>query len=65
MSVGAALSKGYREYKTSDGHRADVVAFCAVPLGEAMTDVPARPAAGGAGRGTLAAHRPPATSPAA
>ncbi len=58
MAVGAALSKGYREYKTSDGHRADVVALCAVPLGAVATGALARPAAGGAGRGTLAAHKP-------
>lgn len=58
MAVGAALSKGYREYKTSDGHRADVVAICAVPLGEVAADAGAKTAAGGEGRGTLAAHKP-------
>lgn len=58
MAVGAALSKGYREYKTSDGHRADVVALCAVPLGEVATDAGAKTAVGGAGRGALAAHKP-------
>ncbi|WP_054143515.1 chemotaxis protein CheW [Bosea sp. AAP35] len=58
MAVGAALSKGYREYKTSDGHRADVVALCAVPLGDVAAGAAVRPAAGGAGRGTLAAHKP-------
>ena len=57
MAVGAALSKGYREYKTSDGHRADVVALCAVPLGVVATGAVTRTAAG-AGRGTLAAHKP-------
>lgn len=58
MAVGAALSKGYREYKTSDGHRADVVALCAVPLGEVATDAGAKTGVGGAGRGALAAHKP-------
>lgn len=58
MAVGAALSKGYREYKTSDGHRADVVALCAVPLGEVAADAGAKTAVGGAGRGALAAHKP-------
>lgn len=58
MAVGAALSKGYREYKTSDGHRADVVALCAVPLGEVAANASAKTAAGGPGRGALAAHRP-------
>ncbi|MFY8153936.1 MAG: hypothetical protein ACOVOI_17785, partial [Hyphomicrobiales bacterium] len=58
MAVGAALSKGYREYKTSDGHRADVVAICAVPLGEVAADAGAKTAVGGAGRGALAAHKP-------
>jgi chemotaxis signal transduction protein len=57
MAVGAALSKGYREYKTSDGHRADVVAVCAVPLGEVASDSAARPAAGAAAT-TLAAQKP-------
>jgi chemotaxis signal transduction protein len=57
MAVGAALSQGYREYKTSDGHRADVVALCAVPLGDVAAGAGAKPA-GGAGRGTLAAHKP-------
>lgn len=33
VAIGAALSKGYREYKTSDGHHDDVVALCIVPLG--------------------------------
>ncbi len=58
MAVGAALSKGYREYKTSDGHRADVVALCAVPLGEVAAGAGAKTAAGGAGHGALAAHKP-------
>lgn len=58
MAVGAALSKGYREYKTSDGHRADVVALCAVPLGEVAAGAGAKTVAGGAGRGALAAHKP-------
>ncbi len=58
MAVGAALSKGYREYKTSDGHRADVVALCAVPLGEVAADAGAKTAVGGAGQGALAAHKP-------
>jgi chemotaxis signal transduction protein len=57
MAVGAALSKGYREYKTSDGHRADVVAVCAVPLGEVAADSGVRPAAG-ATSVTLAAQKP-------
>jgi chemotaxis signal transduction protein len=56
MAVGAALSKGYREYKTSDGHRTDVVALCAVPLGEVAAG--AKSGASGAGRGALAAHKP-------
>jgi chemotaxis signal transduction protein len=58
MAVGAALSKGYREYKTSDGHRADIVALCAVPLGEVAADAGAKTTAAGAGRGALAAHKP-------
>ncbi len=33
VALGAALSKGYREYKTVDGHSSEVVALCAVPLG--------------------------------
>lgn len=57
MAVGAALSKGYREYKTSDGHRADVVAVCAVPLGEVASGIAAR-AAAGATSVTLAAQKP-------
>lgn len=57
MAVGAALSKGYREYKTSDGHRADVVALCAVPLGVVAADSASRPAAGAAAT-TLAAQKP-------
>jgi chemotaxis signal transduction protein len=48
VAIGAALSKGYREYKTSDGHRIDVVALCAVPLGEIMAVTQARPAAANA-----------------
>ncbi len=35
LGIGAAFSKGYREYKRSDGHEPDVMAICAVPLGEA------------------------------
>ncbi len=58
MAVGAALSKGYREYKTSDGHRADVVALCAVPLGDVATASAARPAQGSRAAGALAAHKP-------
>ncbi|TCR61144.1 chemotaxis signal transduction protein [Bosea sp. BK604] len=32
-AIGAVISRGYREYKTRDGYRSDVVAVCAVPLG--------------------------------
>lgn len=42
VALGASLSKGYREYKTSDGHRADVIALCAVPLGPVATGAVAR-----------------------
>jgi chemotaxis signal transduction protein len=48
VAIGAALSKGYREYKTSDGHRIDVVALCAVPLGEIVAVAQTRPAAANA-----------------
>lgn len=58
MAVGGALSKGYREYKTSDGHRADVVALCAVPLGDVATHALTPAALGGAVTGSFAAHRP-------
>ncbi|MEY4592133.1 MAG: hypothetical protein RIR18_1028 [Pseudomonadota bacterium] len=34
-ALGVAVSAGYREYKTSDGHEDDVLALCAFPLGEA------------------------------
>ena len=36
--MGAVPSSGYREYKVSDGYREDVVAICAVPLGEVVAD---------------------------
>lgn len=58
MAVGAALSKGYREYKTSDGHRADVVALCAVPLGDVAADGGAKTMGPGSGQGTLAPRKP-------
>ncbi len=48
-AVGAAFSKGYREYKTSDGHEPDVTAICAVPLGDVVDGVVARPATAGSG----------------
>lgn len=32
-AVGVAMSSGYREYKTSDGHIDEVMALCAYPLG--------------------------------
>lgn len=46
VAIGAALSRGYREYKTSDGHRSDVVALCVVPLGEIASGTAAKPAPG-------------------
>ncbi|SFI67789.1 Chemotaxis signal transduction protein [Bosea sp. OK403] len=57
VAVGAALSKGYREYKTSDGHHADVVALCVVPLGDIATDAGARPPSAAAN--AIAARRLP------
>ncbi len=54
VAVGAALSRGYREYKTSDGHRGDVVALCLVPLGDIVADSGVRT---GAEQG-VAARRP-------
>jgi chemotaxis signal transduction protein len=33
-AVGATMSAGYREYKTSDGYVDDIAAVCAVPLGD-------------------------------
>ncbi len=59
VAVGAAFSKGYREYKTSDGHSPDVVAICAVPLGEVVAGKAAKPATAGAGTGTLSSRRAP------
>ncbi|AMJ59025.1 chemotaxis protein CheW [Bosea sp. PAMC 26642] len=44
VALGASPSKGYREYKTRDGHQADVVALCAVPLGAIGTGIVSRPA---------------------
>ena len=43
-AVGCVMSAGYREYKVTDGHVDDVVALCAVPLGEvsATSIAPAR-----------------------
>jgi chemotaxis signal transduction protein len=43
-AVGCVMSAGYREYKVTDGHVDDVVALCAVPLGEvsAASMAPAR-----------------------
>jgi hypothetical protein len=57
VAVGAALSKGYREYKTSDGHHADVVALCVVPLGDIAASAGARPSSAAAN--AIAARRPP------
>ncbi|MDR3394854.1 MAG: chemotaxis protein CheW [Parasulfuritortus sp.] len=34
FAVGAAMSAGYREYKTSDGYLNDISAVCAFPLGD-------------------------------
>lgn len=58
-AVGAAFSKGYREYKTSDGHESDVTAICAVPLGNVMEGTVSRPAASAGGTGTLSSRRVP------
>lgn len=35
FALGAVMSAGYREYKTCDGHRDDILALCAYPLGKA------------------------------
>jgi chemotaxis signal transduction protein len=56
VAIGAALSKGYREYKTSDGHRADIVALCAVPLGDAAAGATTKPVA--ASTAAVSTHRP-------
>jgi len=58
-AVGAAFSKGYREYKTSDGHEPDVTAICAVPLGDVIEGAVAKPSAAGSGTGTLSSWRVP------
>jgi chemotaxis signal transduction protein len=56
VAIGAALSKGYREYKTSDGHRADIVALCAMPLGDAAAAATTKPLA--ASTAAVSTHRP-------
>lgn len=45
VAIGAVRSQGYREYKTSDGHDADVAALCLVPLGDVGDRSADRPAA--------------------
>jgi len=37
-ALGAAMSSGYREYKTSDGHVDDVLALMLLPLGEVAAE---------------------------
>lgn len=49
VALGAALSKGYREYKTVDGHRSDVMALCVVPLGTVSAAAAAKEARAGRG----------------
>ncbi|WP_181832721.1 chemotaxis protein CheW [Bosea caraganae] len=47
-AIGAVISQGYREYKTQDGYRSDVIAVCAVPLGAVTEGRVAVPAAANA-----------------
>ncbi|SIQ05856.1 chemotaxis protein CheW [Bosea sp. TND4EK4] len=60
FAIGAAFSKGYREYRTSDGHQPDAMAICAVPLGEAAAAAQPRVMRGGgaAGHAQPALRRP-------
>lgn len=53
-AVGAVISQGYREYKTQDGYRCDVIAVCAVPLGAVTEARSAAPVVSNANAATLA-----------
>lgn len=58
LAIGAAFSKGYREYRTSDGHQPDAMAICAMPLGEAVAAAQPRPARSAAGHAQPTSRRP-------
>lgn len=53
FALGTAMSGGYREYKTSDGHVADVIALCGFPLGRADAAAAARPRRAATGQGRV------------
>jgi len=40
--TGSASSKGYREYKNSDGYRQDIIAVVMIDIGSVVTDLPAK-----------------------
>lgn len=52
-AIGAVISQGYREYKTQDGYRSDVIAVCAVPLGAVTEARRAAPAVSNGNAATL------------